>query len=260
MGVGVAALDAATTGVVVGDCPLGADIPGASERGVISGLPTFSSAFGCCFFCSADTGTGAGADFFAALSRNASAFLSASSSESSARGAPLVRMSMASSTLPSVIIRALRDTRDGKPISTILVTINADGRYEVLILGSLDGSEGAGVGVGAGAPEVVLEEDEVSAVDRTEEGTDPVTVDVDPASDTFFWGGKGCWDCGRDADFEGVAIAFATMAGDPMLSEGDDDDIDNAGDETAILVEAGCCVCGCCFCGCCCGCCCCCCC
>lgn len=194
------ALDGTLTGVV-GEFPLidTAD-PEASERDAVSDL-SMSSAFSCCFFCStvtvagagAGVGVGAGADLFAALSRDASAFLSASSSESSARGAPLVKRSMASSTFPSVIIRALRDTRDGNPISTILVTTSGVGRYEVLILGSLDGCDG-GVDVGAGADEDDFEEEVSVAADRTEEGIDPVIVGVGPALDAFFWGasGKGC--------------------------------------------------------------------
>lgn len=46
---------------------------------------------------------------------------------------------------------------------------------------------------------------------------------------------------------------FAAMAGDPVVSEGDNDDIDSVGDERAILVETGGCFCGCAGCG---GCCC----
>lgn len=198
------ALDETLTGVV-GEFPLVDTVdPGASERDTVSDLP-MSSAFSCCFFCStvavavagAGAGVGAVADLFAALSRDASAFLSASSSESSARGAPLVKRSMASSTFPSVIIRALRDTRDGKPISIILVTTSGVGRYEVLILGSLDGCDGGvdvGAGAGAGADEDDFEGEEVSvAADRTE-CIDPVIVGVGPALDASFWGaaGKGC--------------------------------------------------------------------
>lgn len=195
-----AALDGTLTGVA-GEFPL-VDMadPGASKRENVSGLPK-SSAFSCCFFCSTvavdvavvRVGVGAVADLFAALSRDASAFLSASSSESSARGAPLVKRSIASSTLPSVIIRALRDTRDGKPISTILVTTSGVGRYEVLILGSLDGCDG-GDDVGAGADEDDFEGEEVSlAADCTEDGIDPIIVGVGPALATFFWAaGKGC--------------------------------------------------------------------
>ena len=199
-----AALDGTLTGVI-GEFPL-VDMAdsGASERENVSDLPK-SSAFSCCFFCSivavdvavdvavVRVEVGAVADLFAALSRDASAFLSASSSESSARGAPLVKRSIASSTLPSVIIRALRDTRDGKPISTILVTTSGVGQYEVLILGSLDGCDG-GDDVGAGADEDDFEREEVSlAADCTEDGIDPIIVGVGPALATFFWAaGKGC--------------------------------------------------------------------